>query len=148
MNRKFLVAAGVLYFIATILGVTNVLNGNFSGIAWGFVPMGIFIWGDAIVLGPFIMLACLWLLSINKPVWTGLFFSVFATVRSFIEIIYALNAQFSSTVRPWELEWKELGLVKSIGLMEIFVVYQLIFTCVFIISILTFSYFLKRYLRP
>src|SRR3989344_2691305 len=121
MNRKFLMIAGVLYLSATILGIINVLNGNFSETAWVFVPLGIFIWGDAIVLGPFIALACLWLWVKNKSVWTGLFFSIFAAIRSFIEIIYALNAQFSNTVRPWEVHWRNMEIVKSVGLVETYV---------------------------
>lgn len=121
MNRKFLVVTGLFYFIATILGLVNVLNNNFSGISWVFVPLGIFIWGDALILGPFISLGSLWLLIKNKPVWTGLFFSSYVAARSFFEVIYAFNTQFSDSIRPWDVHWRNLEIVKSWNTTEIFV---------------------------
>lgn len=147
MHKKFLRIIISLYFLATILGFINVLKGNFSGIAWVFAPLGIFIWGDALILGPFITSICLWLYFKNKTVWTGLFFSTFAGIRSFIETVYALNAQFSDTIRPWETNWASLEIVKPLGKQEIFVIWQLIFTCIFILSTLSFVHFLRGYLK-
>lgn len=137
----------IFYLIATVFGLFNVLGGNFDGIAWVFAPLGIFIWGDALILGPFLAVASGWLLFKNKPIWDGLFFSTFVAVRSFVEISYSLNAQFSATSRPWELNWNNLAIVKSIGFTEMFVLSQLVFTCIFIISTLSFIHFLKQYLK-
>ena len=147
MNKKFLVVSGFLYLLATILGIIHTVNSDFSAISWAFVPMGIFIWGDALILGPFIISGIIWLWFKDKSTWTGLFFSTYLTVRSFIEIIYSLNAQFTDSVRPWEMSWMSLGIVKSFGRAEIFVLYQLLFTCVFIINSLVFIYFLRKYLK-
>lgn len=146
-NRQFLSITGLLYLIAFLLGVINVPAGNFSGTAWLFVLLGIFIWGDALILGPFMIIACIWLYFKNKRVLTGLFFSIFLAVRAFFEIAYALNAQFSGSIRPWEIEWRESKLIQSVGINETFVLYQLVFTIIFVVSSLTFVYFLKRYLH-
>ncbi len=145
--RKIILVLASLYLIAFILGVVNLLDNNFSGIAWVFAPMGIFIWGDALIISPFMIAGLLWLYKKKSNIWTGLFLSVFVMVRSFIEIPYSLNAQFSSSVRPWELGWRDMGLVKNLDITEIFVLSQLGFTCIFIISTLFFISYLKKFLK-
>lgn len=114
-NKRFLVVIGVLYLLAFILGLPNTLNGNFSGISWFFTPLGILIWGDALIIGPFIALGCLWLWYKNNFSWTGLFFSAYYGARSFFEIVYCMVGQcfpLDPNNRPWEVPWRGFGMVQ------------------------------------
>lgn len=146
-NRKLILILGLLYFFAFIFGFFNVANGNFSQISLLFVPLGIFIWGDSLILGPWMVLVCLWLWIKNRSTLSGLFFSLYGAARSGIEVFYALNAQFSSTTRPWEFYWRDLFIVQSLERTEVFVLWQLVFLCIFIISVFIFIHFLAQYLR-
>lgn len=147
MNRKFLIVIGLLYLLASVLGFISFVNGNFNGISWVFTPLGIFIWGDALILGPFITLTSVVLWIKNNHLFTGLFFSSFFTIRWFFEIVYSMMAQFSRDTRPWEIGWKSLPWVQSIGVIEVLVLFQLVYTCLTIISFLSLLYFVKSYLK-
>lgn len=143
-QKIFLGLIIILSLLATVFGFTK----NFSGIAWPLVSIGVFIWGDAIILGPFFFFSAIVLWKKNNPALTGLWFSLYASTRAFIEILYNLNAQFSTTTRPWEMEIKEYALNSGRDINEIFVLGQLLFTVIFIISIFLFIKFLNKYLKP
>lgn len=64
------------------------------------MPLGIFVWGDALVLAPFWMLSSVafWWLS-----WLGIFrwFLLFYIIREVYEVVYWLNHQaVKNTYRP------------------------------------------------
>ncbi len=128
-------------FIAVVFGSVK----NFSGIAWPFAPLGIFIWGDAIILGPFLLISALILKHKNNSALTGFWFSLYIAVRSFVEIFYNLSAQFSTTTRPWETSIREYTVHIGKDVNEIFVLGQLLFTIIFIISVYWLIYFAKKY---
>lgn len=146
-NRKFIVLLGVYSFVAFVLGLIYTLNGDFSKLTYFFFPLLIFIWGDALIIGIFLTLLCIWLYNKNRSTITGLFLFAYLSVRSFIEIIYVLNAQFSSTIRPWEINWRDSTIIKHLDINEVYVISQLFFTCLFIIFIINFIFFLKKYLK-
>lgn len=149
MNKHhlFLISLGSYSFLATIFGVINYLQGNFSGHSWLFFPLGIFVWGDAIVFGLFLTLVSLFLWNKNNLTYTGLLISAYALIRSFIEALYGLNAQFSTIYRPWEQEWLELARNINLSPLELYMLDQIVATCITITSLLVFIYFLKKYLK-
>ncbi|MFA5136182.1 MAG: hypothetical protein WC489_02215 [Patescibacteria group bacterium] len=61
--------------------------------------LGIFVWGDGIIIGLFWCLASLVVFFANDLYLYAVFVSYFWVVRSFGEIIYWLNQQFSSKDR-------------------------------------------------
>jgi len=146
-NRTFLKIISSLYLLALVLGVINSLDAGFSQISWIFGLLGIYIWGDALIIGPVMIAACIWLWFRDKSVWTGLYFTGFATIRALSEVTYTLNLQFSETMRPWEAHWQNLWLVHKIGRMEVLIIWQVGFTFITVASLLGFVYFLKMYLK-
>lgn len=149
MNRHkiFLLAIGLLALIATVLGFVNYFRGNFSGISWAFVWMGIFIWGDGIVLGLFLLLGCTYLLFKNNPIFTGMFFYAYVLMRSLIEIVYNLNAQFSDVTRPWEAYLPHLAATLHLERAELYVLAQILFTAICTLALLGFCCYFRKYLK-
>ncbi|MDD2822633.1 MAG: hypothetical protein PHQ59_00995 [Candidatus Daviesbacteria bacterium] len=146
-HQLFLISIGAFSSLAAILGVINYLGGNFSAHSWAFFPLGIFVWGDAIVLGTFLAIASVTLWKKDNPIYSGLFFSIYATIRAFIEALYGLNAQFSSLNRPWEKEWLEIANNLNLSPLELYMFDQIIATCIAIISLLVFLSFFKKYIK-
>jgi len=147
MNRKILGLLIIYLIFAFVLSLVNLQISNLNGIAWPFVIAGIFIWTDGLIIAPFLIGGCLWLIFKNKFALTGLFFASYWLIRSFIEVEYALLAQFSLTKRPWEASWQGMSFVQQNGIMNMYVIWQLVFTGIFIFSLLLFVRFLKEYLR-
>lgn len=145
-HKKGLVILAITSLVATIMGVFQVLKGDFSGHPYLLIPLGIFIWGDAVIVGPFLLLSSIYLWFKNDTTYSGLLLSLYATIRSFVEIIYGLNAQFTKTTRPWEYPFLNMDLVKNLGVTELHVLYQVGFTCIFVVSGLIFLNYLKKYL--
>jgi hypothetical protein len=71
--------------------------------AYGFTPvlfpLGIFVWGDAILIGLFWACVALVCLFINDWILFLLIFAAFWTIRAFGESIYWFNQQFSKVIR-------------------------------------------------
>ncbi len=146
-NKKFISIIFIYSLLAFLFGIFQVSNGNFSGPSIPFVPLGILIWGDALILGLFLTVASVMLWRKNDIVWTGLFFSAYLGVRALIELLYWLNLQFTSVTRPWEQAWLQLSPFKSMPLMEFYVCGQLMYTIIVIIAIIIFIKFFKQYLK-
>jgi hypothetical protein len=75
-NKIFLLVVGLWSLITAVDGWYYYFQGRdvFSIVTWPFVPIGIFVWGDGMVLGALLFLASAWLWFKNDSVWTGLFF--------------------------------------------------------------------------
>ena len=71
---------------------------------------GIFVWGDAVIFGPFWIIAAFWCYWMKDWVLFVLVVAVFWVVRSLGETIYWLNQQFSTIERnpPRNLRGYEL----------------------------------------
>jgi hypothetical protein len=146
-NRFITFILFIIFSLAFTLGLWQVNLGNYAGITWAFAPFGIFIWEDGIFLGLFLAAASCFLWNKNKLLCTMLFFSVYAAARSFFEVIYALSAQFSLTSRPWEAGWKSLSIFKGMDVAYVYVAWQLVFTIIFIISVLFVGKYYRLYLK-
>ena len=138
---------GFVALLSAVCGAYQTAQGNFSGVAWPFVWTGIFIWGDGIVLGTFLFLGSIFLWFKKNPALTGLFFSGYAALRSFIEIIYNLNAQFTTTTRPWEYFVPTLAAQLHLTTTDFFVLPQIFYTAICLVAVLIFLSYWKKYLK-
>ena len=148
-NKIFLLVVGLSSLITSAWGWVNYFQENsvFSMLSWPFFWLGIFVWGDGMILGSFLFLGSIFLWFKNKSILSGMFFSAYATIRSFIEILYNLNAQFSSVNRPWEVFMPELASRLHLQVIGLHVGAQIGFTAIFIISMLVFISYLKKYFK-
>jgi len=110
-----------------------------------FIWLGIFIWGDGIVLGLFLTVGGVVLWWKNDSIVTGLFFSTYASIRVFIEILYNLNAQFSTTPRPWERDILMFAASWHIQPVELYVMAQIAYSAMFVSMSLVLMFYLKKY---
>jgi len=110
---------------------------NAFGLTRPLVIIGVFVWGDAVVLGPF--WTALTILSLVFKDWYLflLFVAIFWTIRSLGEIIYWLNQQFSTLKRnPIEnLPWQSIFHNDSVWF-----VHQVIWQCVMVASLVLSIY--------
>ncbi len=119
------------------------IKANTYGITWALFPIGIFVWGDAVIFGLFwfgVSLASLiladWLLFL-------LIFSAFWLVRSLGETIYWFNQQFSNINRypPEQLIGHKIFRGKIIEEYDaIWFVNQIGMQCITVITIITTIY--------
>ena len=123
-NESGLLLAGLLFLGVLVKGWQEVvIRKNAFGETPGLCFLGIFVWGDAIMIGWFWLLA-ISLALITKDLWIlGLFTSVFWVVRGWGEATYWLNQQFSPIVRNPPEKLRGYGLVKSDAIWFIYQVW-------------------------
>jgi hypothetical protein len=109
--------------------------------------MGIFTWDDALIIGSFLFLATGVVALKRDPVITILIYSFYGVLRTGIEALYNLNAQFSPITRPWEANLPAIAAHFHLKLVELFVVAQVFYTVLCVASTMVFLSSLKRYLR-
>lgn len=133
--------------IAAILGVMNVSIGNASGFCPWFWWMGIFTWDDALIIGVFLFLATGVAALKRSSEFTLLIYSFYGVLRTGIEALYNLNAQFSPVTRPWEASLPAIAAYFHLKLVELFVVAQVFYTVLCVALAMVFISSLKRYLK-
>lgn len=107
---------------------------NAYGLTRPLLILGIFVWGDAVIFGPFWTIAST--LSLLAKNWYLFLFivSVFWVVRGLGETIYWLNQQFSSKVdinnKPENLIWHSVFHDDSI-----WYIHQIVWQCITVISV-------------
>jgi hypothetical protein len=146
INKIVLLVLGIISFISSIFGWLYSLYGNASGFTPYFFWMGIFTWDDGMIIGTFLFIICIFLWFKNNSIFTGLFLSTYAMIRSLGEVIYNLNAQFSPISRPWESKLPAIASSFHLQLVELFVVGQIFFMVICITSFLILLYYIKKYL--
>jgi hypothetical protein len=115
--------------------------------AYGLTPylnfLGVFVWGDAVVFCLFWIAASLITYLLKDWYLFLLIVSVFWVVRSLGETIYWFNEQFSTTNRnpPEKLLFHNIFHNDSVWF-----VYQIIWQCVTVISVVFTIYFSKLWL--
>lgn len=107
------------------------------------LPLGIFVWGDAVVLSLFWILTALITLVSHSWNLFLLVLSVFWFIRSFGEVIYWLNQQFSNLSRnpPAKLLLHDIFHNDSIWFA-----YQLFWQCIMLASLIFTIYFAHKWL--
>jgi hypothetical protein len=133
--------------IAAFLGFVNVHAGNASGFCPWFWWMGIFTWDDALIIGVFLFLATGIVALKRDLVLTVLIYSFYGVLRTGIEALYNLNAQFSPITRPWEANLPAIAAYFHLKLVELFVVAQVFYTVLCVSLAVVFISSLKRYLQ-
>jgi len=86
-----LIPISVLIFL---WAVSKSKAGQFYGDTPYLWPLGIYVWGDALVLAPFWLLSA-GLLWVMGPLISLRYLAVFFSVRAAFEVVYWLNHQFS-----------------------------------------------------
>ncbi len=136
---------GIISLLATIKGTRELLiNKNHFKEPRFLFWLGIFVWGDAIILGTFWFLVSLICLLLSNWILFLLIVSVFWVVRSLGEIIYWLNQQFSPIMRnpPANL----FG-CKLFNNDSIWFAYQIFWQCIMVISIISSIYFTNLWIN-
>jgi len=99
--------------------------------------LGIFVWGDALVLGFFWCLVSLLCFLLNDWILFLLVISVFWIVRSYGEILYWINQQFSPIIRNPPQTLIGYRFFKN---DSIWFIYQLFWQCLLVVSIVITIY--------
>jgi len=110
----------------------------------GLVFLGIFAWGDAIVFGPFWVGSSIVAYFLADWYLFLLIVSVFWVVRSLGETIYWFNQQFSKSL-PWNKPVK-LPFYSIFQNDSVWYIYQIIWQCTTVISIIFSLYFGRLWL--
>jgi len=106
-------------------------------------PLGMFVWGDVVVLGSFWVLASFVSLVFSDWLFFWLVYSVFWLVRAVGEVIYWFNQQFSPLKRNPPEKLLFYSVFKN---NSIWFAYQLFWQCVTIFSIITTVLLMKLWL--
>lgn len=119
----------IINIIALLIAIKKIKKEFYSDI-FLLAPLGIYIWGDALILAPFWIISGIIFFFI--PVISILkYIIIFYTARSFYEVIYWLNHQaVKDSYNP-----PFFRKIKSIGSNESAILYQLIHTCIVIVGI-------------
>lgn len=129
---------GILNILVLIKGIHEVKDKrNVYGLAGQNSFLGIFVWGDAIVFGPFWILTSALVLFLQDWYLFLLVFSIFWSVRSFGEVIYWLNEQFAGKNRnpPHTLKF-----YKFFNNDSIWFIYQIYWQCILVVSLIASIY--------
>ena len=144
LEENIIVIFVVLSLIVFIKGLQqSIKKKNPYGATSYFSWLGIFVWGDAIILGPFWFLSSLASYLLKNWFLFLLIISVFWVVRSLGETIYWLNQQFSKTHSHYYEKLTGYRFFKSDAILFI---YQVFWQCIFIFSIIFSVYFCKMWL--
>jgi len=138
-----------LYAIVSLISFTQAffeikIKKNPFGITKHLTLLGIFVWGDAIVLGPFWFGVSTLILFLQDWNLFLLIVSLFWVVRSLGEVIYWIAEQFADKHRnpPATLLFYPLLKTDAIWFM-----YQLFWQCVLVISLIASLYFARAWLQ-
>ncbi|HOZ03375.1 MAG TPA: hypothetical protein PKX78_02670 [Candidatus Woesebacteria bacterium] len=102
--------------------------------------LGMFVWGDTLVIAPFWVLAVLVSTIVHDWILFFLIASIFWSVRSLGEMVYWLNEQFAAKKRNPPQTLMGYSLIKS---EAIWFVYQVFWQCVLVFSIVSAIYFAR-----
>ena len=138
-NQTIIFIFGLISLFVTVRGIFELLikKNHFKEPRFLFW-LGIFVWGDAVILGIFWFLTFLICFFLQDWILFLLIISIFWVVRSLGEIIYWINQQFSQINRnpPANLFGYKLFNNESI-----WYAYQVFWQCILVISAISSIYF-------
>jgi len=138
LQFSIMVVYGSISLFAFIMGFYEVLKKhNPFGQPFILFWLGIFVWGDAVILGFFWCLVSLICFLLKDWILFLLIVSVFWVVRSLGEILYWINQQFSPIIRNPPKNLLDYHWFKN---DSIWFVYQVIWQCLLVISIIITIY--------
>lgn len=144
-QQIFLVIFAVFNVLIYIKGLYEIVRKrNPFGLTKYLVFVGAFVWGDVFVVAPFWIIVSSVSLLLNNWNLFLLFVSLFWVIRSLGEMVYWLNEQFAGKTRnpPHTLNFYKIFQNDSIWF-----IYQVIWQCVFVFSIVLSLYFSKVWLE-
>ncbi len=134
----------IFSLIAFIKGLDqSVKKNNSNGETPHLVWLGIFVWGDGIIIGPFWFISSLFAFFLKDWYLFLLLVSVFWVVRSLGETYYWLNQQF---VKNNSNYYQKLTGYRFFKNDTILFIYQIIWQCISVISIVASIYFANLWL--
>lgn len=140
-----IVIYGVSSLVVLLKGLyQSIIKKNPFGTTEYFFWLGIFAWGDGIIIGPFWLLASLVSFLIKDWYLFLLVVSAFWLVRSFGETIYWLNQQFVKTESNYYQKIRGYRFFKNDSILFI---YQIFWQCITVVSVITTIYFAYLWLR-
>lgn len=146
-QKSFLFFFIILNLVVFLLGLyQSKVKQNAYGLIPYFFLLGIFAWGDAVIFGIFWILAAVSVLLTNNWYLFLLVYSSFWLIRSLGETIYWFNQQFSPKTPDWNRPEK-LPLHGTFHNDSIWFIYQTIWQCISVISLITTIYFASIWLR-
>ncbi len=135
---------GLFSLAVFALGIfqVKVKNRTFSNTRFLFW-MGIFVWGDAVIIGLFWSLVSLVSIMLDDWILFCLIVSVFWVVRSLGETIYWLNQQYAPIIRNHPKDMVGYSLFKD---DSIWFIYQIAWQCIMVVSIVTTIFLVDMWL--
>ena len=124
---------GLYALTAFILGISQIVKRNPYGLTHQYSILGIFVWGDAVLISPFWMALSTAYLKHQNLSFSLFAMSVFWSVRSLGEMIYWLNQQFATHKRDLP---ETLWLYKLVRSDAIWFMYQVFWQMILVISII------------
>ena len=137
MELSFLLLT-LLSGVVTLLSISRSKSGNFYSDTPWLLPLGIFVWGDGLILGPFWIIASIWFVFLNS-IEIIRFLLLFFAIRSLYEVIYWLTHQFSSKSYQAPLFRK----VRWLSPNDSAILYQLVNMCVVVMTLFGLVYSLR-----
>ncbi len=126
-----------------IKGLKQSRKGNTNTLTRYLSFMGAFVWADAVIFGLFWFLVSLFCLVTQDWILFWLITSIFWLVRSMGEMIYWFNQQFSTLERN---KPENLPLFQFFPNDSIWFVYQIMWQCVIVVTIIISVYLFKLWL--
>jgi hypothetical protein len=134
----FISVFGLIAFCLTLRGIyeVNQKHNSFGLTPW-LLPYGIFVWGDAIILGTFWFLVSSFCFFIHNWYLFLLFLSAFWLIRSLGETIYWLQEQFANKHRNPPNTLFGYKLFKN---DSVWFIYQTFYQCLTVITLISTIY--------
>ena len=144
-QKYILITLSIFSLVGAIKGFLECKNKkNAYGKAELFSLIGAFVWGDVVIFGIFWFLISLVILFLKNWILFLVILSLFWVVRSLGETIFWFNQQFSNKILyPPE----KLHFYKVFRNDSVWFIYQIIWQCVTVVSLLFLIYFTTIWLR-
>lgn len=117
---------------------------NAYGLTGAFGLLGIFVWGDALIIGPFWLISSVIILFLQDWYLFLVILSLFWVVRSLGEVIYWISEQFTERHHNPPATLKGYKFINSDA---IWFEYQIFWQCILVLSILSSIYFTSLWLQ-
>jgi hypothetical protein len=144
LQSVFLLALVVLNGYLLQRSKTECKKNNSFGLTHSLAVLGMFVWGDVLVLSLFWMIAALVSLLLHDWLLFLLIVSLFWLVRSIGETIYWLLQQFAVVKRDSPESLVGYQFVKN---ESIWFMYQVMWQCIAVVALLTSIYFTHLWLQ-
>lgn len=138
-QQIFLIIFFIYSFASFVQGIRHVAkNSNAFGLTPQYYPLGVFVWGDAVIFGFFWIITSLVIWFTKDWVLFLLIVSIFWFIRSLGETMYWFHQQFTSIIRN---QLENMPGFKWVKNDAIWFMYQAIAQCISIVSLITTIYF-------